>query len=210
MLSRRLLPLSVVLLLMAPTGGWATHPSPAPLPQQFTLAETIHVPGISHAAKLNESLYRGTQPTEEGVKQLKKLGIDTIVDLRGERYSTSEKERKQAESLGMRFVKIPGNGWSPPRDEQIAQFFSLVRKRPRRTIFVHCWLGSDRTGVFLATYRIAFDGWTPAQVLQEMRFFHFKSFWHPAMRAYIREFPARLAHSPALASFRQAGLTKSK
>jgi hypothetical protein len=70
-------------------------------------------------------------------------------------------------------------------------------------------LGTDRTGVFIATYRIAFDAWTPEQALQEMRSFHFKGFWHPAMKVYIRGFPARLAHSPALASFRQTGLTKN-
>ena len=110
----------------------------------------------------------------------------------------------------MDLVSIPGNGWSPPRDEQIAKFFSLIREKPRRRIFVHCWLGSDRSGVFIALYRMAFDGWTPEQALSEMRAFHFKSFWHPAMKAYIRNFPARLARSPALKSFRNAGLERDR
>ena len=210
MSSRRLFPFFMLLFLIAPTGGCAAHHHTAPSPQQFAFADKIHIPGISDAGKVNEFLYRGTQPNEEGVEQLKELGIDTIVNLRGERHDTMERERKHAESLGMRFVNIPGNGWSPPQDEQIAQFFSLVGERPRRRIFVHCWLGSDRSGVFLATYRMALDGWTPEQALQEMRSFHFKGFWHPAMKAYIRDFPARLAHSPALASFRQTGLTKKK
>jgi tyrosine-protein phosphatase SIW14 len=201
---------AVLSLLLFSAGGWAAQHSAAAFPQQVIFAEKIHIPGISDAGRVNAFLYRGTQPTDEGVKQLKKLGIDTIVDLRSERRNTMEKERKLAESLGMRLVHIPGNGWSPPRDEQIAQFFSLVRERPRRKIFVHCWLGSDRSGVFLATYRIAFDGWTPEQALQEMRSFHFKGFWHPAMKAYIRNFPERLASSPALASFRRSGLTKDE
>jgi len=81
----------------------------------------------------------------------------------------------------------------------------LLKKSPRKKIFVHCWLGGDRTGVFVATYRIAFEGWEPQQALEEMEAFHFKGFWHPAMKKYIRQFPERLAQSPALAHFRSAG-----
>jgi protein tyrosine/serine phosphatase len=50
-------------------------------------------------------------------------------------------------------------------------------------------LGGDRDGVFIAAYRMAFDGWTPEQALQEMRAFHYKEFWHPNMKAYVKHFP---------------------
>jgi protein tyrosine phosphatase (PTP) superfamily phosphohydrolase (DUF442 family) len=193
--------LSLFLLAFAVTGCGVRRVAP-PSPQ-FVFAEKFQLPGISDAGKVNEFLYRGTQPNQEGVEQLKKLGIDTIVDLRGEQRGTMEQERRHAESLGMRLVSIPGNGWSPPRDKQIAEFLSLFRERPRRKVFVHCWLGSDRSGVFIATYRMAFDGWTPEHALAEMYAFHFKGFWHPAMKAYIRDFPARLARSSALAAFRK-------
>jgi tyrosine-protein phosphatase SIW14 len=194
--------LSLLLLAFTVAGCAVRHAAPSS--PQFAFAEKFQLPGISDAGKVNEFLYRGTQPSQEGVEQLKKLGISAIVDLRGERRGTLEQERRHAESLGMRLVQIPGNGWSPPRDEQIAEFLSLFRERPRQKVFVHCWLGSDRSGVFIATYRMAFDGWTPEQALAEMYAFHFKGFWHPAMKAYIRDFPARLARSPALAAFRHA------
>src|SRR5260370_24762656 len=104
----------------------------------------------------------------------------------------------------MRLVSIPGNGWSPPTDEQIVQFLSLIQERPRRRIFVHCWFGGDRSGVFLAAYRITFEHWTSQRALQEMKVFHFKGLWHPAMKKYVREFPKRLEYSPELARFRNA------
>lgn len=198
----------LVLWLTMLSAGCAHYHRTIPPSQQVAFAQKIDIPGISDAGKVDDFFYRGTQPKEEGLEYLKKLGIDTIVDLRGERRGTMEKERKHAQSLGIRFVNIPGDGWTPPRDEQIAQFFALIRGRPRRRIFVHCWLGGDRSGVFIATYRIAFNGWTPEQALQEMKSFHFKSFWHPAMKAYIRDFPARLAYSPALERFRQTTLMK--
>ncbi len=135
---------------------------------------------------------------------MKKLGVTTIVDLRGEFRHESTKERKESEALGMHFVLIPGNGWSPPTDKQMAEFFSIIAHRPQNTIFIHCWLGGDRTGVFLAAYRIAFDHWSAEHALEEMHAFHFKAFWHPAMKKYVREFPKRLETSPALAPYRNA------
>jgi protein tyrosine/serine phosphatase len=161
------------------------------------------VSGVKDFGKVNEYLYRGAQPKEEGIEQLKKLGIDTIVDLRGERHGLMEKERAHAESLGMRLVSIPGTGWTAPRDQQIAQFFSLASETPRRKIFVHCWFGGDRDGMFVAAYRIAFDGWTAEEAVHEMRAFHYKEFMHPNMKWYVRKFPERLAKSPVLAPYRE-------
>jgi rhodanese/phosphatase family protein len=112
------------------------------------------------------------------------------------------RKKKQTELLGMHFVLIPGDGWSPPTDKQVAEFFAIIAQRPERTVFIHCWLGGDRTGVFIAAYRIAFDHWTAEHALEEMHAFHFKSFWHPAMKNYVQEFPKRLATSPARAPYR--------
>jgi len=70
----------------------------------------------------------------------------------------------------MRLVNTRTSGWSP--DDQLVQFFSLLQQRPQEKIYVHCWLGDDRTGVFLAAYRMAFERWTPQRALQEMYFFH--------------------------------------
>ncbi|HUN64370.1 MAG TPA: protein tyrosine phosphatase family protein [Candidatus Sulfotelmatobacter sp.] len=167
-------------------------------------AEKISIPGIRDAGKINDYLYRGAQPKESALKELKQLGITTIVDLRGERHGLMETERKNAQALGMEVVNLPGNGWSPPTDQQIAQFFEIMQTTPRRKVFLHCWLGGDRAGIFIAAYRMAFERWTPEQALQEMHEFHFHGFWHPAMAKYVQEFPERLASSPALAVFRHA------
>jgi tyrosine-protein phosphatase SIW14 len=199
---RKLVSLLLFLSFLAPGALPSIFPQATPSVSQSSVAQKIHISGVSNAGKINASLYRGGQPNQEGLQQLKKLGIDTIVDLRGERRSVREKESKGAEALGIDFVNIPGNGWSPPGDEQVAQFFSLVGQSKKR-VFIHCWFGSDRTGVFIAVYRIAFEDWTPDQALAEMHDFHFKGFWHPAMTAYVRDFPARLARSAELAPFRK-------
>jgi tyrosine-protein phosphatase SIW14 len=165
-------------------------------------AEKIRLNGVSYAGKINGFLYRGSQPNEQGIQQLKKIGVTTIVDLRGERQGTVAIERKRAEALGMRLVNIQASGWSPPKDEELVQFFTLLQKQPKETVYVHCWLGNDRTGVFVAAYRIAFEHWSAERALEEMYFFRFKGFWHPAMKTYIHNFPAHFAESPAFAPFR--------
>lgn len=174
-----------------------------------SFAEKITIPGIRDAAKVNDFLFRGSQPSEQGLEELKKIGITSIVDLRGELRGRADAEKEQAEALGMRVVIIHASGWSPPSDEQVSQFFQLVQTEPREKLYVHCWLGDDRTGVFIATYRIAFEHWNPDDAIREMYHFHFKGFWHPSMKTYIRDFPAHFAASPAFASFRSRSATAS-
>jgi protein tyrosine phosphatase (PTP) superfamily phosphohydrolase (DUF442 family) len=163
--------------------------------------EKLHISGIPNSGKINDFLYRGAQPKEQGLPELKKLGITTVVDLRSEDPQKAEWERKQAEALGMRFVHIPVGGWDAPTNEQIAQFLSLFRGDPGQKIFVHCQFGEDRTGVFVAAYRMATEKLPPDQALKEMYSFGFNGIWHPAMKAFVRDFPARLNSAPALAPF---------
>jgi len=173
---------------------------------QPALGKKLHIRGIRNAGKINDSLYRGAQPKETGLGELKKLGVTTIVDLRGEDREKLDWERGASAALGMRFVHIPVPGWAPPSDEQVAQFLELFRDEPHGKVFVHCRFGDDRTGVFVATYRIAADKWSAEQAIREMYFFGFNGFWHPSMKKFIRKFPDHLRSEPALAPLAQTSL----
>lgn len=177
---------------------------PAPVAVQPIHGEKLHIEGIHNAGKINDVLFRGAQPDENGLAKLKKLGVTTIVDLRGEDREKYEWERKEAESLGIRFVHLAVSGWAPPSDEQVAQFLALFREDQHQKVFVHCRFGDDRTGVFVAAYRMAVDKWLPEQAMSEMYFFGFNGFWHPSMKKYIREFPNHLRFASALAPLTQA------
>jgi len=45
-------------------------------------AQRLEVPGVANLHKISEELYRGAQPSGEGVQQLKRLGIKTVINLR--------------------------------------------------------------------------------------------------------------------------------
>ena len=166
--------------------------------------EKLHLSGLPNGGRVNSFLFRGAQPQTQGLPELQKLGITTIVDLRGEDQEKLDWERRQAEALGIRFVNIPVSGWDPPSNEQVAKFLALFRANPKEKVFVHCRFGDDRTGVFVATYRMAYEGWPAQQAMNEMYFFGFNGFWHPSMKAFIRDFPARLKSAPALTRYRVA------
>lgn len=190
--------LALCALLASPGALAAQTPSTSFAASSY--AEKLQFAGLPKFGRINDSLYRGAQPYAQGLEQLKKLGITTIIDLRGEDPHKVDWERKQAEALGMRFIHLPVSGWSTPSNEQVAQFFSIFRGKADEKVFVHCRFGEDRTGVFIASYRIAFDHWSSEQALSEMLAFGFNRWWHPSMASYIRDLPERLQSDPVLKS----------
>lgn len=180
----------------------------AQVPQVTTSAirsdrgERIRIAGVPNAGKVSEQLYRGAQPHIQSLTQLKTIGITTIVDLRVEDAGMRAQEKKEADRLGIHFVSIPVGGWSNPTNDEIAKFLSLFDDHSK--VFVHCRLGEDRTGVFVATYRIAIQKWTAEQAINEMHYFGFNGLWHPGMTSFVRNFPARLTSVPALAALSSA------
>src|SRR5437016_13307841 len=56
--------------------------------------EKLRIPGIHNAGKINDLLYRGGQPKQAGLAELKKLGITTIVDLRRDDPQKRSEERR--------------------------------------------------------------------------------------------------------------------
>jgi protein tyrosine/serine phosphatase len=178
-------------------------PSSTPSSMHSAYGEKLRIAGVPNSGKINDRLYRGAQPRDPGLLELKKLGITTIVNLRDEDPSKISWEEKRSESLGIRFVHIAVNEWSAPTNEQVAQFLSLFRDHPQEKVFVHCHYGEDRTGVFVASYRMAFEKLPPDQALKEMQYFGYNGLWHPSMTAFVRDFPARLTTAPTLVPFKR-------
>ena len=196
----RLFSLAALILFMPPHVHAQEKPQ-AIIPSTMSSAygDKLKINGIPNPGKINDNLYRGAQPNAQGLEELKKLGITTIIDLRAEDRPKSEWEKKEAERLGMHFVQIPVAGFAAPTNEEVVQFLSLVRD-PQQKVFVHCLLGEDRTGVFIATYRMSVQKWPVTQAMHEMYSFGFNGFWHPALKAFVRDFPARLTSAPAYAA----------
>jgi protein tyrosine/serine phosphatase len=158
---------------------------------------------IPDFGEVTPTLYRGGQPKEHGFEALAKMGFQIVVDLRGDRDS----EREEVTRLGMQYVSMY---WqcSFPKDSIFADFITLIRTNPGKKIFVHCRVGDDRTGMMVAAYRMAEEGWGAERAKKEMTTFGF-SFVHrhvicPRLADYEEDFPKRFATEPEFEKLRSA------
>jgi len=176
----------------APLAGCVAGPAPL-----ATAAPGLR--GISNFGQVTPTLFRGGQPTSEGYRELKQMGIETVVSFRHEKGENTL-ERRAVEGLGMRFVSLPWHAWENPTDQQVSQFFALLSSSRHSKVYVHCQQGRDRTGTMVALYRVAVDHWCPASAVAEMSAYHYHHFWFPQLETYVENFPQRLANDQGLAA----------
>lgn len=135
---------------------------------------------------VNANVYRGAQPTAEGIKELARRGVKTIINLR-DADENSRFEAEQARNSGIKFVNVPLGNWFAPKDAKIAEIMSLLDNAENQPVFVHCQRGADRTGTVIAAYHISHDGWTLKQVKTEAKSYDF-GWWQIWMNGYIKDF----------------------
>ena len=157
--------------------------------------------GIGNFGEVTPRLFRGAQPNKRGYAALAKIGINIVVDTRGNRTNS---EGKEVRRHGMEYVAIP---WHCPfpRDEVFARFVRLLKENPNKKVFVHCRLGDDRTGMMIAAYRMAAEGWTADEAMIEMRQFGFNRAHHficPGLASYEKDFPEHLRSDPVFRGLR--------
>lgn len=144
------------------------------------------VPGIKNFDQVDAHVYRGGQPTDEGLRYLAKLGVKTIVDLR-EPGDRAKAEERVVTGVGMKYVNVPMTGLTPPTDSETARILAILEDNTAGPVFVHCLRGADRTGAVIATYHISHDKWDNARALKDAKA-HSMSFFQFPRQNYIQNF----------------------
>ena len=145
-------------------------------------ATPIELPGLPNLHKVSEDLYRGAQPSAEGMKQLERLGVKTIVNLR-----SSHSDRDELKETGLAYQHIEMTAWNP-EVEGVVRFLQIVSDSNSTPVFVHCQHGADRTGLMCAIYRVAEQSWSKDEAIREMTEggFGFHDIWKN-LPEYIRK-----------------------
>jgi protein tyrosine phosphatase (PTP) superfamily phosphohydrolase (DUF442 family) len=125
-------------------------------------AERLELPGLPNLHKVSGDLYRGAQPGNEGMRQLEKLGIKTVVNFR-----SVHSDRDEIENTRLSYEHIRMVLWNT-QDEYVVRFLKIVTDSNNAPVFVHCQFGADRTGMMCAIYRIAVEGWNKNEAIDEM------------------------------------------
>ena len=144
-------------------------------------AVPIRLPGVPNFHKINDNLYRSAQPTKQGMRNLKQLGIKTIITLRAI-YSDMDKIRGTEllnEELSVKAWHI--------EDEDVIRVLKILRKKDNGPFLIYCHYGADRTGVMSAMYRIVEQGWSKDEAIEEMVHggYGFHSVWSNIIR-YVK------------------------
>ena len=140
--------------------SYGAETSPANRPAHWAIP--MQMEGVPNLHKVSDTLYRSAQPSVEGMKNLKTMGIETVINLR-----SFHSDRDEIGDTGLAYEHIHMKAWHPEEEETV-RFLQIVTNPKRSPVLVHCQHGADRTGTMCALYRIVVQGWTKEEALKEM------------------------------------------
>jgi protein tyrosine/serine phosphatase len=156
------------------------------------------VPGIDNFGEVQGKecvIYRGAQPEEIGITTLREKGVRTIINLRND---PDPREEEWVKAAGMRYVHIPSDPMNPKLPD-VRKYLQIVAGRlaapfvsepVEGPIFVHCYAGRDRTGMFVAAYRVAEQAWPTKQAIHELDAYGHNRLLFPQIHQFLRKTPA--------------------
>ena len=155
MLIRRTLTIAAALALISiPAAAQKmTGPHPAaaiPAPQ---LLETSGL-FLQRFAKVGDDVFISGQPTQEGLRELKKRGVTVIVNLRTppEMARIGFDEPALIKELGMKYVYLPGDPKTPYSPATVASFAKVMEETTDGKVALHCtvaWRASHLWAAYL-------------------------------------------------------------
>jgi len=147
-------------------------------------------------------LYRsGNLPPKSLDKVLDQCRIRTLVDLcmpyekeRWEDWDWALEEERICREKDVNLVNIPIVSDTPPNEEQISEWLSLLLDKNAHPILVHCRHGVVRTGMLVAVYEMEFSKKSNEEAFETLAVFG-----HPvhkdrykSLRDFIRDYVPRL------------------
>ena len=124
-------------------------------------ATPVPAASLKNFYKLDEKVYRSAQPDRKGFEELKRLGIRNVLSFRDHHADDG-----YAKGLGLTLSRVKMEA-GEIRDEQVVESLRIIRSA-KGPVVIHCWHGSDRTGLISAMYRILFQSWSKEEAIEEL------------------------------------------
>lgn len=134
--------------------------------------------GPANLHRVDAKVWRSSQPTRHEFRGLKEQGIGEVLCLR--RWHS---DKEEARGLELHHVRM--NAGEIRDDDIVAALRIMVDAE--EPLLVHCFHGSDRTGVVVAMYRMVVQGWPREQAIAELtdpRYGHHADVF-PNIRRYL-------------------------
>lgn len=126
--------------------AWAT-----PVPSQH----------LKNFYRLDDKVYRSAQPDRKGFQELQRLGISYVLSFRDHH---SDNDEAKGTTIKLYRIRMEAGEIS---DGQVAEALRII-KTSDGPVLIHCWHGSDRTGLISAMYRILFQSWSKDAAIEEL------------------------------------------
>ncbi|MBM4148787.1 MAG: glycosyltransferase [Lentisphaerae bacterium] len=118
--------------------------------------------GVPNLFQVDNTIYRGGQPTAEGFRTLEEMGIRTVVNLR-----SFHSDSRLLKNTGIREERLPVRLLNIMEDD-LEEFCRIASRSGNGPFYVHCRQGIERTGIACAAYRVAMCGWSEDDAIDEM------------------------------------------
>ena len=141
---------------------WTTAlPAAETAPRSETWAMPVKAEHLKNFYQLDEKVFRSAQPGKKGFKELEKLGIRNALSFRDHHSDDDE-----AKGTATRLFRVKMEA-GEIKDNDVIKALRIIRDADG-PILIHCWHGSDRTGLISAMYRIVFQNWSRDAALDEL------------------------------------------
>ncbi len=125
--------------------------------------EPLTATGLTNLYRVSSELYRSGQPVELGLTSAQTLGIQCVMNFQ---LLTVDVGYEKTEQTGLTLIHVPLIPWSATQ-EQFVEALKVFDHAPK-PVLVHCLHGADRTGTFVALYRVIYQNWSKEAAKEEM------------------------------------------
>ncbi len=141
---------------------FACATSPAAPDRKAQWAQPVPAQHLENLYRIDEGLYRCSQPSPEGFRELERMGVREVLNLR---WNWSDEGKAAGTDLTLHRVRMLAR---KSDTRQFVEALRIIRDR-KGPLAIHCIHGSDRTGIVTALYRMAFQDWTREAAIEELR-----------------------------------------
>lgn len=128
---------------------------------------SVETEDLPRFLQLDNGIFRGGLPTEQGIRKLKEMGIKTIVNIENSKRRI-EQEREWAQKYNLNFISLPMEWMVAPTDELVDEILKTIQDTSKQPVYLHCRHGKDRTGIVAGIYRVEIQGWSADKAYSEM------------------------------------------
>jgi protein tyrosine/serine phosphatase len=150
------------LALLMFSAGMAHGQSPPREPRPASWAQPLSLAGVHNLYRITSNLYRSEQPTALGFRNLEKLGIRTVINLRW-----FNDDRTEAAGTLLRTERVRILTWDID-DHHVIEVMRLLKDPANGPYLIHCQHGADRTGLMSAMYRVLEQNWSAEDAIAEL------------------------------------------